>query len=232
MRLSEVSIRVHAEAPARQVLLDAVPREVVDIETSARDARTEAAHARTTQRRRAPMRPLTLPQVLQKFWCRVRPNLESGCLEWIGSTDGHGYGTLSARGLSRMPIRAHRLAWFSCFGAIPATMNVLHRCDNPSCVNPDHLFLGTQKDNGQDMAAKGRHGAWTHPEQWSRGDEHWTRKHPDILARAAQQGAQTRKVRGINTLRLWRLSHPDLAVLAAQKSGRTRRAQRRLEREG
>jgi len=53
---------------------------------------------------------------------------------------------------------AHRKAWEDEHGPIPPGMNVCHHCDNPPCINPDHLFLGTQKDNAVDMSRKGRHG--------------------------------------------------------------------------
>jgi hypothetical protein len=55
-------------------------------------------------------------------------------------------------------IGVHRLSWILANGAIPDGMSVLHRCDNPPCVNPEHLFLGTQRDNNLDMRAKGREG--------------------------------------------------------------------------
>ena len=71
------------------------------------------------------------------------------CWEWQGRKDKGGYGRLDAR-------LAHRVAWELLEGPIPENLCVLHSCDNPSCVNPYHLFLGTQKDNVADMIAKGR----------------------------------------------------------------------------
>jgi hypothetical protein len=62
---------------------------------------------------------------------------------------------------------AHRASWILACGQIPAGIDVLHRCDNPSCVNVDHLFLGTPKENTRDMMAKGRHG-WRNGTPWQK----------------------------------------------------------------
>lgn len=81
------------------------------------------------------------------------PVTESGCWIWTGAIQGKGYG------YTRFEFRAykaHRLSWLAHRGAIPAGQLVLHRCDVRSCVNPDHLFLGTHADNMRDMRAKGR----------------------------------------------------------------------------
>jgi len=81
---------------------------------------------------------------------------ENGCWEWIGGKS-HGYGTLRIHDLfGRTPVYAHRLAYLLAYGPIPQGLFVCHKCDNEPCINPDHLFLGTQKDNLQDMAIKGR----------------------------------------------------------------------------
>ncbi|KKM18075.1 hypothetical protein LCGC14_1669330 [marine sediment metagenome] len=78
----------------------------------------------------------------------------TGCQEWqAGKTKG-GYGTFQLDGKTQY---AHRVMWSCSFGDIPDGLQVLHRCDNPSCVNPAHLFLGTHADNMKDMRDKGRH---------------------------------------------------------------------------
>lgn len=83
-------------------------------------------------------------------------NGETGCIEWIGalsSKDKFGYGTLTIHGKKH---RAHRLAWEINFGGIPKGMFVCHKCDNPKCINPEHLFIGANKDNCDDRDKKGR----------------------------------------------------------------------------
>lgn len=75
------------------------------------------------------------------------------CWEWIGMRDANGYGRLNVHDL---PELAHRLSWQLSVGAVPVGKCVLHKCDNPSCVNPEHLYLGTQVDNIADMFQKGR----------------------------------------------------------------------------
>jgi len=81
--------------------------------------------------------------------------VDSGCTEWTGASLKHGYGLFKVP-KTRSNIIAHRFAWQQKHGDIPAGMYVCHRCDNPKCVNVDHLFLGTPKDNAQDMILKGR----------------------------------------------------------------------------
>lgn len=80
--------------------------------------------------------------------------LDSGCWEYTGCCHAHnGYGTLRVSGKQ---YKAHRLMWEIECGEIPSAMRVLHRCDNPPCCNPDHLYLGTQQNNMTDMINKGR----------------------------------------------------------------------------
>lgn len=87
---------------------------------------------------------------IDMFWARV--NKTDGCWLWTGCTNGR-YGKLSVGGPE---VRAHRFSWELANGPVPDGLNVLHNCDTPLCVRPDHLFLGTQKRNMDDMNEKGR----------------------------------------------------------------------------
>jgi hypothetical protein len=86
---------------------------------------------------------------------------ENGCILWIGCRDSHGYGQLRVGG--RKKKLAHRLSYELSVGPIPEGLHVLHRCDTPLCINPDHLFVGTNSDNVRDKLSKGRgtHGPTT-----------------------------------------------------------------------
>ena len=77
---------------------------------------------------------------------------ESGCMEWTGHRDPKGYGRYSSHSGE---VLAHRLAYIMHYGPV-GSKHVLHRCDNPSCCNPQHLFLGSNQDNMDDKVAKGR----------------------------------------------------------------------------
>lgn len=88
---------------------------------------------------------------------------------WTGAISSRGYGLLSTASDPRAPKTryAHRIAWVLEHGEIPDGLMVLHRCDNPRCVNVAHLFLGTAKDNTDDMVRKKRH-AWRQGTRWQK----------------------------------------------------------------
>lgn len=88
----------------------------------------------------------------QRFWDKVIKTDE--CWYWLGAKKGRGYGHIWLNGHM---LAAHRIAWILSYGEIPLGTCVLHKCDNPACVNPSHLFLGNNLDNTLDMVAKKRH---------------------------------------------------------------------------
>lgn len=91
--------------------------------------------------------------VAERFWAKVEKS--EACWNWKASKSKKGYGNFVHK--SFPTILAHRISWILSNGAIPAMLDVCHHCDNPSCVRPDHLFIGTRSDNMQDCVNKGRH---------------------------------------------------------------------------
>ena len=134
-------------------------------------------------------------RILERF-ASLYKKVESGCWEWKENFVSGGYGrTYIARIEScDRHVLAHRLSYMIHFGEIPKNMCVMHKCDNPRCVNPDHLMLGTKGDNNIDRASKGRssrgdnHYSRTTPERLSRGDHHYSRIRPESLARGSKHG--------------------------------------------
>lgn len=104
-----------------------------------------------------PARPCVPPhRYFPPFRFFTKVTKTAGCWLWNASKDGKGYGVIGLSVPVRRHGKAHRVSWELHKGAIPAGMAVLHKCDTPACVNPEHLFLGTQADNMRDCSAKGR----------------------------------------------------------------------------
>lgn len=90
--------------------------------------------------------------MIQNFWKKVIKS--DGCWKWTAAKNESGYGMF---GIGKKKLdRAHRISWKLLRGDIPKGLFVLHKCDNPECSNPEHLFLGTNLDNVRDMISKGR----------------------------------------------------------------------------
>ena len=121
---------------------------------------------------------------IARFWSKVdkdgpvqphRPGIDQ-CWVWLGSLR-KGYGYIRVFGVN---YRAHRLSWLLSGSSIPEGLCVLHRCDNPSCVRPEHLWVGTQLENIADRHRKGREAC---------GDRHGFALHPEACARGSRVGS-------------------------------------------
>lgn len=110
--------------------------------------------------------------------------LDNGCIFWTGARSSFGYGNLSFKGKS---YKAHRFAWETFLGEIPDGLFCCHHCDNPPCCNVSHLFLGTPKDNSDDMVYKGR-GSYGDNSGEKNGQALLTKKEVKMIRQFLDQG--------------------------------------------
>lgn len=113
---------------------------------------------------------------VDRFWSKFSREDKEPCWPWPMSKFPDGYGQFMVK---HHPYRAHRVAWELTNGSIPDGILVCHKCDNPICCNPNHLFLGTVADNHEDRGRKGRTAS---------GDRHGFRKNPSKVPRGEANG--------------------------------------------
>ena len=92
----------------------------------------------------------------RRFWSKVKKGQPNECWEWTASIGSRGYGRFTMKKDGKTEQHAHRVSYILCHGSIPIGLYVLHNCDNKKCINPSHLFTGTQQINVDDMIRKGR----------------------------------------------------------------------------
>ncbi len=153
---------------------------------------------------------------INRFLSKFIQGTPKECWEWKAGLSSRGYGKFSVRNNgNKKTIGTHRIAYFLYYKTQPRNNLVCHHCDNPKCVNPKHLFLGTHQDNRTDCVQKKRHafgdrsGARLHPERLCRGDNSWTRKYPERLPRGDEHWTHKKPhllARGIYS---GRYTHPE-----------------------
>lgn len=145
----------------------------------------------------------------ERFWAKVKKASGDGCWTWTAGKFTEGYGAFKAGGKL---LHAHRVSWAFVHGSILPGLFVCHHCDNPPCVRPDHLFLGTNSDNQLDAVLKGR-GSTGRPWAFPRGDKHWTRRDPVRAGiNARRNGRATAKLSAADAEEIRRLRVAGLSL--------------------
>lgn len=158
-----------------------------------------------------PSRPLA-----DRFWEKVI-KADGGCWNWVGARQQFGYGTIFVQKIAGKTVldRAHRVSWKLHNGEIPLGIFVLHHCDNPRCVRPDHLYLGTVQDNTDDRQSRNR---------WKRIKPHdqWGEKNPNAILSDKQVAAMLEELslggRPVSVARKYGIKYQTLWAIRRRKT--------------
>lgn len=124
-----------------------------------------------------------------RFKRKCGKSIDNGCIPWNGYKTKTEYGIIRLSGGGSKKTTAHRVAWVLINGDISPEILVLHKCDNPSCVNVDHLFIESAKDNTEDMVNKERH-SWRYKLPWQKLDS----SHKQLVSNLREQGLSQQSV--------------------------------------
>jgi hypothetical protein len=140
-----------------------------------------------------------------RVWPLIVCDLETQCWMWTGAIDRKGYGRVWNPGRTAL---AHRIVWELLRSPLIRTQCLLHTCDTPLCVNPDHLWIGTRQDNNRDRDSKGRvargarHSSRTQPDRVARGARHMSRTKPWTVARGEMSGSAKLTEQDVRSIRI------------------------------
>lgn len=150
--------------------------------------------------------------LVDRFFSKVEADPNGGCWLWAGAVTPKGYGSFCVRprasGEAQFNASAHRVSWSIHKGEPPKDLHVLHRCDVRACVNPDHLFLGTNQDNVDDKISKGRSGCLrgeASPVSKMTNDQ--ARKIKVMLANAALKATEIAKAVGVTPKQVYDIKY-------------------------
>lgn len=158
--------------------------------------------------RKASELKLTRLTTEERFWRKVKKRQSHECWDWAGVCDTSGYGQIE---INRKSIKTHRFSWEIHFGKIPDEMCILHYCDNPKCVNPNHLWLGTKKDNSDDKVNKNRQ---------TKGEDVWCSKLTEDQVKEIRQLCCEKKLMKKEIAKMFNISNATISAIHTSKAWR------------